>query len=402
LLTLASGHETKGWLSAAMSESGATLKRRLDMLTHGRIASRPGQWLLVGVLAVVGLIPWKLAANSSTTDAIAWGEPVRGVQVGLQWVGAPAVFHVGETAEVSVQVRNVSHKEVRITYPSPMNWNATANPAGEVMLKPADSEGSVEKLATLIIAPGETKPFFDSNPVLCLQDHNWNGKASDFAFPVAKISPGRGRVVGEVTHPFMTLDGQPWPGKIETAALDFDLLPARATTLPGGETITFGKPSVMKIAWGPAVSGLQAGIAFAQPKDTYGPGEELRLDFCVRNVLDKPIAFTFRSLDESEWTPILTDGQGRTIRASANPETPGNLLGTVTLDPGERYIVGHPAFNPPVLPVRGGRYEIRCRLCQSGAMGRAGTLLPWKIDLTSDELDFDVSSARNLLANERP
>jgi hypothetical protein len=378
LLKLLASEAPRG-LSAAMSESGNQLQRRLEMMKY--LGSCQWQRIAILLSAGLGLIPWRLVGTGRSLEpgnaSVRWGTASEEVAAGLQLVSSQSEFRPGETVEMAIMVRNCGRHTIEIRCPRPARWTARLNPRGEVELQPMTTGNQLESVSTLRLAPDQSAQLFEPNPTIYLLPDQLDASPQDFGIPALILPPGRYRLNCATSHPFLSLNGHRWPHASRTGSAEFDVHDQPAIQ---------GSPSnAPTIAWGTPVQGLQAGLAFAPAKsDRSGT---MDLDFYVRNLLDKPLAFTFRPLRSSEW--VLVESGNARGEFTLRPADQGTFTTTVVLDPGERFILGHPALQlVPKKPTETWTYRIHAEIHQQAHAGREGTPKPWSIDLETGQLEL--------------
>lgn len=100
------------------------------------------------------------------------------------------------------------------------------------------------------------------------------------------------------------------------------------------------------IAWGEAVHGLQAGIAFRRgDQETYEVGQSVTFIVYLRNVSDKKINLSHIEPLFDEWMPVIQDAEGRRLTVVPGPINLGDVpIVHRTVEAGQQITLGYPWF----------------------------------------------------------
>jgi hypothetical protein len=102
--------------------------------------------------------------------------------------------------------------------------------------------------------------------------------------------------------------------------------------------------TVAPIAWGETKNGLQGGIRFHEDKRRYDVGDQVWLDYLVRNVTNAPVTVAWKTgsvyLDPPSEIKSATGKAARVI--GGNSQIVNDFQ--QTLAPGEEVLIGHPNF----------------------------------------------------------
>src|SRR5262249_3934144 len=146
-------------------------------------------------------------------------------------------------------------------------------------------------------------------------------------------------------------------------------------------------------AWGKAVGGVRAGIAFRKgQRRPYRIGEAVTLVVWVRNVGDRPLTFDYTDGYMVEHPPTVTDADGQPAKLSQFPILAGIWRPLhATLKPGEEFELGSLRLtleevekkdaNKPTLFASPGKYRVRYEGLPSGFGDAAKFLSTGEIEL---------------------
>ena len=116
-------------------------------------------------------------------------------------------------------------------------------------------------------------------------------------------------------------DGKPIKKTLPTGPLQIRIggEPERAGR---AERNDYSDLATARIVWGPARSGLEAGLISLEDKNRYYVGERVRLAVILRNVSDRPISFWHETSFAFLEAPYLADGAGakRVMKRASEPE----------------------------------------------------------------------------------
>lgn len=304
---------------------------------------------------------------------VAWGKPHEGVQVGLIYLDGRDYYTIGERARFGVILRNTGVRTAHIgyqiaypKYPPPMVVD-TYGKAVHVSVEPEPDARSMGRLqltgvtydmshspsvnGSPRIGRTELKPgqavigYYDAGIVI---PPSWDRKAGG-----VRPSPGKYKV--RQAFPISLDNSDDLKIHLETGLLPLTIFDPDAKQEANGEDdklrIEERKPS---IAWGKSVSGLQVGVRFTEERPFYA-GEQIWLEFFVRNADRQPITFTYHTgsvyIDPP---PVIVDKRGKSAHVAAGE---GQIIHdfTKTLQPGELFLIGHP--NMTTSPTREVRFH---------------------------------------------
>jgi RNA polymerase sigma factor (sigma-70 family) len=151
------------------------------------------------------------------------------------------------------------------------------------------------------------------------------------------------------------------------------------------------------IVWGTSVKGLQAALGFALPQRSYRIGDKVEFVVQLRNVSDRPLAFTYpRPMFAFGGAPTVLDTRGVMLHAHVPAFDIPVQLTPVTLAPGKSMELGRPSFvlRAPgtegrsewtVLYAPAGRYKVSQRIrLEAHAAG------DWLGEVCTGTLEFEV------------
>ncbi len=171
--------------------------------------------------------PRKAGGAHTSSDHVAWGETVNGLQAGL----ATAFDHVrpfqlGHNVPLKFLLRNTSDKPIAVAHdrvPVFINWDNYRRPPGPQLFGadgkqvfPASGVGGrgLPGSLTRTIAPGEVVTMTTSR--LPLRPENWKGTTVNLL--TYGVKPGKHRV--SLSHQFDDQGGKHWGGTLTTGMLD--------------------------------------------------------------------------------------------------------------------------------------------------------------------------------------
>ncbi len=287
-----------------------------------------------------------------------WGEVHDGLQAKLGIEGGRRCFYFGETAHFTLTLRNAGSEHVSLRLYSFRDWSVTIAPDNLLMLNPLPGAS-----VSVRLEPGEQQEFPGASMLF-----RPLGTILDARYDVP-LMPGRYTIRAD--SPFYVEDprdsrkgaglrAQPGPIEIEVRESRGDqpvhLLPEdRLASWTG-------------VAWGKVAGGLQGGLAFKDGKDSFAAGDTVASRFLVRNVIDSPIGFTYRTYENFDWSPQVEDLEGRPQQVKFIDVLGWRVQKSVVLQPGEIVEIGQPVLalgvdlrsgatpGPPVLYAPPGRY----------------------------------------------
>jgi hypothetical protein len=157
------------------------------------------------------------------------------------------------------------------------------------------------------------------------------------------------------------------------------------------------------VTWGPAESGLQAGISLASTKQTYRHGEPIRFALSVRNVGDRPITIEYCKRPIGAWAPEVHDKAGKGVPVLPPILPHGGRIIRLILKPGETQVVNQGTFTPRPYGWAG-KVGRAVMIADAGVYGVTYTLqfepthpglareAPWSGELKTGMLDFQVDA----------
>jgi RNA polymerase sigma factor (sigma-70 family) len=227
---------------------------------------------------------------------VAWGEEVGGLQAGLV-IPADPTCRIGDKVAFQVKVRNVGKAPVKVYYYSnimqetPASVEDAAGKAVRVAMPPQKRYYRVLTNRTL-----EAGEAFDlGTQELTVASAVKDGIVEE---PTLVAGPGRYKVSYRgVSQTRASVDD---PGRLSTGQVRLDI-----------------KKASVNAAWGKAVGGFQAGIAFPKgQRRPYRLGEVVTLVVWVRNVSDKSLTFDYTDGYMVEKPPTVKDADGKAAKLS--------------------------------------------------------------------------------------
>jgi hypothetical protein len=217
-------------------------------------------------------------------DRVAWGKEVDGVQMGL--TTDKHSVRQGETVKFTVNLRNVSKADIKVTYVRLRESSPTVNNAGGGRVKvsmppsPRYYAASIER----VLKPGETIALYDPEVAVQPEDPKIDGEVRG-DIPTICVAPGKYKIAysGMIqSHP-----------KLTTGSVDFEVKD--------------------QVAWGKEVDGVQVGILFNEDR-VYTVGEIVTLTVRLRNNGKNDVQFR----DDAEYfqknPPLITDADGKAVK----------------------------------------------------------------------------------------
>jgi RNA polymerase sigma factor (sigma-70 family) len=326
------------------------------------------------------------AERAEAKEEVAWGEAVGGLQAGLVFPAEGRLScRVGEKVAFAVKVRNVSQVPAKVHYYSnvmretPATVEDAAGKAVSVAMPPQKLYKRV--LTSRTLEAGEAFDLGTQELTVAA-----DGMDGEFEVPTLVAGPGWYRV---------SYDG---------VAFTRDSGDDRRPLSTGRVSLMVREKDSADAAWGKAVDGLQAGVAFRKgQRRPYGLGEAVTLVVWVRNVGDKPLTFDYTDGYMVEKPPTVKDADGKPARLSPFP-----ILGGLwrplhaTLKPGEEFElgalrlalqeVGKKDAKVPTLYASPGKYRVRYEGLQPFGYGD-----PAKV-LSTGEIELEVKEKADEVA----
>jgi RNA polymerase sigma factor (sigma-70 family) len=317
-------------------------------------------------------------------DEVAWGEAVDGIQAGIVFPAEGKIScRVGDKATFAVKVRNASKVPVKVHFYSnvmqetPATIEDAAGEAVRVAMPP--QKLYKRRLTSRTLEAGEAFDLGAQELTVAT-----DGKDGEVEVPTLVAGPGWYRVSyhgvalaresGDDRGPLST--GQVWLMVKEKDAAD--------------------------AAWGKAVGGFQAGVAFRKGRRRpYRLGETVTLVVWVRNVSDKPLTFDYTDGYMVETPPKVKDADGKPAKLSEFPILCGIWRPLhATLKAGEEFEVGTLQLaleaaggtkaDKPTLFASPGKYRVRYE-----GLPPFGFSDPAKV-LSTGEIELEVKAKSDL------
>jgi RNA polymerase sigma factor (sigma-70 family) len=287
------------------------------------------------------------------TDEVAWGEAADGVQAGLVFPAEGRIScRVGDKVTFAVKVRNVGKAPAKVSYysnvmqESPASVEDAEGKATRVAMPP--QKLYKRRLTSHTLEAGETFDLGAQELTVAA-----DGKDGEVEVPTLVAGPGWYRV------------------SYHGVALARDSAYDRGPLATGQVSLMVKEKASADAAWGKAVGGFQAGVAFRKgQRRPYHLGEVVTLVVWVRNVTDKPLAFDYTDGYMVEAPPRAKDADGKAAKLSEFPILCGIWRPLhATLKAGEEFEVGSlrlaleaaggPKPNRPTLFASPGKYRVR-------------------------------------------
>jgi hypothetical protein len=157
------------------------------------------------------------------------------------------------------------------------------------------------------------------------------------------------------------------------------------------------------VTWGPAESGLQAGISLASTKQAYRHGEPIRFALSIRNVGDRPIAIEYCKRSIGAWAPDVVDKAGKGVPVLPPILPHGGEIVRIVLKPGETQVINRGTFTPRPYGWAG-KVDRAMMIADAGVYSVSYALefppshlqlygeTPWPGELKTGTLDFRVDA----------
>jgi RNA polymerase sigma factor (sigma-70 family) len=308
-------------------------------------------------------------------EEVAWGDAVDGVQAGLVFPADGRLScRVGDKVAFQVKVRNASKVPVKVHYYSnvmqetPASVEDGADKAVHVAMPP--QKLYKRRLTSRTLETGEAFDLGTQELTVAA-----DGKDGEVGVPTLVAGPGWYRVSYHGVA--QTRDSLKDPGSVAT----------------GQVSLMVQEKASADAAWGKAVGGLQAGVAFRKgQRRPYRLGEVVRLVVWVRNVSDKPLTFDYTDGYMVEKPPTVKDSEGKPAKLSEFAILAGIWRRLhATLKAGEEFELGSLRLaleaadagkaNRPTLYALPGKYRINYEGLPSGLSDTAKFLSTGQIEL---------------------
>jgi hypothetical protein len=174
----------------------------------------------------------------------------------------------------------------------------------------------------------------------------------------------------------------------------------------------FSKEEEPKIMWGPSNSGLQAGIAFENPKPSFNQGEPVVIAISIRNVSNNPVLLNYKENPLREWTPDFLDPNMKAMPVMSPSLNMGGRLYNSTMNPGQTMLYDKKTMvihdvgwegvvDNPIVFADSGKYTLSCTFkIDSGFSSPTLSSGIWQGELTTGTLEFQVESDKKTTENE--
>jgi RNA polymerase sigma factor (sigma-70 family) len=323
------------------------------------------------------------AERAEAKEEVAWGEAVGGLQAGLVFPPEGRIScRIGEKAAFAVKVRNVSKVPVKVYY--------YANVMQETPATVEDAAGKAARVAM--------PPPFDNYRVLTSRTLE---AGETFDLGTQKLTVTAEEKAGGVEVPTLVAGPGWYRVSYHGVAFARDSADDRGPLSTGRVSLMVKEKASADAAWGKAVGGLQAGVAFRKgQRRPYRLGEVVTLVVWVRSVSDKPLRFDYTDGYMVEKPPTVMDADGQPASLSPFPILAGIWRPLhATLKPGEEFEmgslqlaleeVGKKDANKPTLYASPGKYRISYEGLPSGLSDTAKFLSTGQIELeVKDKLDL--------------
>ena len=329
-------------------------------------------------------------------DKTSWGKPADGLQAGLYASKGKIKYHVGENITLGLKLRNVSDKSITL----PLQ-------AAESKFS-ALSENSAIRLyaicrisAPFTLEPGEEKVVPGVVWSCQLYSLGWMQRVLDAKSPVEPLflSPGRYTISAPDSIWKGNSDGSSSTIQAQPGTLKIEILAESDPGVRFGQAPTLAEPrdsSTGPIAWGKPVNGLQLGIGIVGKAKPVAGGEAVKTEVFLRNISDKPLAFSSMKFPYSGSNPYVSDSAGKEMRMDFTWYTGTEPLYKLNLEPGESLQVDHPHFfirpegrakdsRDTVLVAGPGRYRLQMSWQAYPGNGRS-----FMTQLQSSLLEFEI------------
>ena len=308
-------------------------------------------------------------------EEVAWGDAVDGVQAGLVFPAEGRTScHVGDKVAFQVKVRNPSKVPVKVHYYSNVMRETPASvedAAGKAVHAPMPPQKLYKRrLTSRTLEPGEAFDLGTQELTVATDE-----KDGEVEVPTLVAGPGWYRVS--------------YHGVVQTR----DSVKDQGPLATGQVSLMVQEKASADAAWGKAVGGLQAGVAFRKgQRRPYRLGEVVTLVVWVRNVSDKPLGFDYTDGYMVERPPTVKDSEAKPAKLSVFPILAGLWRRLhATLKAGEEIEMGSLQLaleaadagkaNRPTLYASPGKYRVSYDGLPSGLSDTAKFLSTGQIDL---------------------
>ncbi|HEX5271211.1 MAG TPA: sigma-70 family RNA polymerase sigma factor [Gemmataceae bacterium] len=318
------------------------------------------------------------APKKEEAEEVAWGEAVDGVRAGLVFPAEGRLScRVGEKVGFAVKVRNVGKGPAKVSYYSGVMKETPAaveDAAGKAVPVAMPLQKLYKRRLTIrTLEAGETFDLGTQELAVAA-----DGKDGEVEGATLVAEPGWYRVSYHGVA--RTRDSGKDPGLLST----------------GQVSLMVAEKVSADAAWGKAVGGLQAGIAFRKGRRRpYRLREVVTLVAWVRNVSGKPLTFDYTDGYMVETPPTVKDADGHPATLSEFPILAGIWRPLhATLKPGEEFEMGSlrlaleeaggkDAGKPsgPTLYASPGKYRVNYEGLPSGLSDAAKFLSTGEIEL---------------------
>jgi RNA polymerase sigma factor (sigma-70 family) len=239
------------------------------------------------------------APKNERAEEIAWGEAVSGLQAGIV---VPAegrlTCRIGDTVGLAVKVRNVGKGPAKVYYYS--------NVRQETPATVEDADGKRAQVAM--------PPAFDNYRVLT---NRTLAPGDAFDLGTQELAVAAAAKDGEVKRPTLVAGPGWYKVSYVGVAQTRDSVKDPGLLSTGQDWLQVKERASADAAWGKAVGGFQAGVAFRKgQRRPYRVGEVVTLVVWVRNVSDKPLTFDYTDGYMVERPPTVKDADGKPAKLS--------------------------------------------------------------------------------------
>jgi hypothetical protein len=173
--------------------------------------------------------------------------------------------------------------------------------------------------------------------------------------------------------------------------------------------VGISKVSSQEISWGASVTGLQAGIAIENPKQSYHQGESIDFALSIRNVSENSIAFEYTEPMRRAWIPDINDSNNNTPLIMPPVLLQGGIVRNIALKPSEVLHIDKGAFtlqsfgweglvNKTIVFAEPGRYTLAYTLKFDSGYWPPSRQRPWSGVMTTGKIDFEVDADDSIVS----
>ncbi len=343
---------------------------------------------------VLGLALLSTNSGAARAQEEGWSPERDGFQVRLAIESPRPAYRDGDLIAFRLALRNTRGGREALRLRGIEAWTVGVGPGGVITLDPLPKEAELVDLG-----PGEVREF--PGPRVRIDTRHMDG-AGVAGVPFGKepltlpLMPGRYTVrcplpfwVADADDPNRATALRAVPRSLELTVLASEASPVM---FPAG-------PYEPSTAWGSPVNGLMAGLQLGSAK--LGPGGVLRAEVRVRNLARQPITFSYPEYQEYDWSPMVVNEAGESVRVHSVFVSGLRHMKQVTLQPGELLVIGRPVLeitaqeppeagiHNPRLVARAGRYMVSYVIAV-----RPGNATGVHLTLATGQLPLEVVPAK--------